>query len=107
MDAFLLWLGITLGGTVVTLVGIAVSEVREQKRLQSRVQPLQCPECGGGFDPASVARSSPPRMTPPPGTSIQALPPQVQATCAVCGLTAVFTEAGALQRTHREAPRAA
>ncbi|NTX16788.1 hypothetical protein HUA74_40835 [Myxococcus sp. CA051A] len=106
MDAFPLWLGITLSGTVIVLVGIIFSERREQLRLQRWVQPLRCPECGGEFAPPSVARSAPPRMTPSHGASIPEPPALVQATCAACGLTAVFTETGEPKRTYRASPAA-
>ncbi|MCE9671364.1 hypothetical protein LY474_26515 [Myxococcus stipitatus] len=92
MDTFLLWLGITVSGTVVAVVGMLRSEKRERLRLQAAAQARQCPSCGGTFDLLSVSAVGSPRITPRPGERVGHIPSKFQATCSACGLISTFLD---------------
>ncbi len=98
-------------GSALVILLVFLGARSDAKTMRTLAQTLRCPECGGEYEGASVLWA--PRVmtlrNPAPGVRLPPIdppPPELQATCAACGLIANFTKAGQLQRTCRIAPSA-
>ncbi|NTX16789.1 hypothetical protein HUA74_40840 [Myxococcus sp. CA051A] len=93
--AFTLWLALTGIGILLLFALIGIENRGYEKERKALLDSLRCIACGGESDPDSIwgpESSRVKRGMPQP-------PPQVEMTCATCGLVAIHTDKGEYVRT--------
>lgn len=104
MSTFLLWLAWMVCGSLLFLGLLFASGWLHERALRSRIRLLRCPDCGGGYDLASIMWVAPAivRINPAPGMKLPPRPPppppSFKVTCTVCDHVTEYEEDGASPR---------
>ncbi|QDE67314.1 hypothetical protein [Myxococcus xanthus] len=91
---FALWLALTSAGVLLLFALIAVENRGRDKERKALLESLRCVACGGESAPDSIWESG----SYPMRRGIPQPPPEVEMTCATCGLVAIHTDKGEFVR---------